>query len=326
MNQKTMTMALPSHRVSINSSHPTVKPPINYGHHGQDLTTLQKAKQQLACKTFYWLTLVFALTFLCASIQSTPKFRTYPHNFDSSSCQKHPFSPVIIDPSHFIPTMHSRSTRNNGPGIHGSVATPSPDKKSKKRGTLHETPTSDKKTKTSAFQVMDLELHAKQEGATLSIPQVTKKFQFAHQFSEEQAIQAATPLKECYSECPDFLHDNVKWLKKQLICLLEGTNEIDLNSHPKEGFSLPMLTTMFSQLIHNQVDDDVVAMTIGEENLSKMRILVIPMAHSSPKGLWPNEAKNGKIPATQEAGYFVACITAVGHTTKPTRLLLPRES
>jgi len=98
MNQKTMTMALPSHRVSINSSHPTVKPPINYGHHGQDLTTLQKAKQQLACKTFYWLTLVFALTFLCASIQSTPKFRTYPHNFDSSSCQKHPFPQLLLIP------------------------------------------------------------------------------------------------------------------------------------------------------------------------------------------------------------------------------------
>jgi len=146
--------------------------------------------------------------------------------------------------------MHSRSTRSNGSGIHGAIATPSPDEKSKKRGTLHETPnsetrTSDKKTKTSAFQMMDLELHAKQEGATISIPQVTKKFQFAHQFSKEQAIQAATPLKGCYGEGSDFLHDNVKWLKKQLICLLKGTNEINLNSHPKEGFSLPMLATMF---------------------------------------------------------------------------------
>jgi len=54
-------------------------------------------------------------------------------------------------------------------------------------------------------------------------------------------------------------------------------------------------------LIRNQVDDDVVVMTIGEENLSKTRILIIRMAHSSPKGLWPNEAKNGKIHATQEA-------------------------
>jgi len=60
------------------------------------------------------------------------------------------------------------------------------------------------------------------------------------------------------------------------------------------------------------VDDDVVATTIGEDNLSKMHILIIRMAHSSPKGLWPSEAKNGKIPATQEARYFVASITVVG--------------
>ena len=143
-------------------------------------------------------------------------------------------------------------------------------------------------------------------------PKLPKKFKFAHQFSEEQAILAATPLKGCYGEGPDFLHDNVKWLKKQLICLLEGTNEIDLNSHPKEGFSLPILATMFSQLIRNQVNDDVVAMTIGEDNQAMARILIIRMAHSSPKILWLNEAKNGNIPATQEARYFIAAITAVG--------------
>jgi len=58
-----MTMALPSDRVSINSSHPIAKPPINYVHHGQDPTTLQSAKQQLAYKSFYWLVLAFALAF-----------------------------------------------------------------------------------------------------------------------------------------------------------------------------------------------------------------------------------------------------------------------
>jgi len=305
-------MALSSDTVSVDSSHPTAKPPINYGHHGQDPITLQTAKQQSAYKTRYWLVLVFALIFQGAPIRSTSKFRTTSHKFDSSSCQKHPFYPVYIDPFPFISTMHGRSSRSNGLGIHGTPATPSPEEKTKKRGTLCESPLSDKKTKTSAFLVMDLDLHAKHDGATLSIPQATKKFQFAHQFSEEQAILAATPLKGCYGEGSDFLHDNVKWLKKQLICLLEGTNEIDLNSHPKEGFALPLLATMFSQMIRNQVDDDVVAMTIGEENLAMARILIICMAHSSPKSLWLNEAKNGKIPATQEARYFIAAITAVG--------------
>ena len=170
-----MTMALPSDTVSVDSSHPTAKPPINYGHHGQDPTTLQPAKQQLAYKTSYWLVLVFALLFHGAPTQSTPKFRTTSHNFDSRSSQKHPFYPVYIDPFPFISNMHGRSTRSNGPSIHGIPATPSPEEKTKKRSTLCESPLSDKKTKTSAFQVMDLEPHAKHEGATLSIPQVTKK-------------------------------------------------------------------------------------------------------------------------------------------------------
>jgi len=77
-----MTMALSSKRVSIDNSHPTVKSPINCGHHGQDLITLQKTKQQLAYKTICWLALVFALGFRHALMQSTAKFRTYPHKFD----------------------------------------------------------------------------------------------------------------------------------------------------------------------------------------------------------------------------------------------------
>jgi len=172
-----MTMALFSDRVSINGSHPTAKSPTIYGHHGQRLTTLQRAKQQLAYKTNYWLVLVFALDFRHTPLLPTTKFRTYPHKFDYSSCQKHPFYPVYIDPFPFIPTMHGRSTRSNDPGIHGAIATPSPEEKTKKRGTLHETPLSDKKTKTSVFQVMDLDPHAKHDGATLSIPQATKKIQ-----------------------------------------------------------------------------------------------------------------------------------------------------
>jgi len=166
MNQKTMTMALPSDTVSADSSHPTAKPPINYGHHSYDPITLQKAKRQLAYKTLYWQMLVFVLDFRHAWLQLQPnvKFCTYPHNFDSSPCQKHPFYSVKFDSLPFIPTMHSHITRSKGSGIHGAIATPSPEEKTKKRGTLHETPTSDKKTKTSAFQVMDLDPHAKQEG------------------------------------------------------------------------------------------------------------------------------------------------------------------
>jgi len=139
---------------------------------------------------------------------------------------------------------------------------------------------------------------------------------FQHQFTEDQAIQAATPLNPCYGEGPDFLHNRVKWFKQQLICLREGTNEIGLNSHPKQGFSLPMLTAMFTQLVRNQVDDNVASMTVGEDNISQIRLLVIRMAHSSPKALWPNDAKNGKLPATQEACHFVASVTAVGRCYK----------
>jgi len=51
MNQKTMTLALPSDTVSVDSSHPTAKPPINYGHHGYDPITLQQDNPQLAYKT-----------------------------------------------------------------------------------------------------------------------------------------------------------------------------------------------------------------------------------------------------------------------------------
>ena len=298
---------------SVISSGPADKPTISYGHHGHHPTTLQKEPSNSDHKNYFWLILMVCLIF--AKSTST-------HNFESKIIQKHPLSslPLLLLP-YLSFNMH-RSSRRNGTGK-SPVPTPSPpDEKTKKRrdDPIDEEPSlTDKKAKTSGFHVMDVDLYAPMEEMSLDIPKGNAKFKdWKFQLSDDEAVKAATPFASGFGE-GDTLHESVKWLKKRLMCLLEGTNEIDLNAIPKQGFSHPLLVKMFNQLMGNKLNEEVVLMTVGDEVIPLMKILVMRMAHSPPLTLWPGQVKNGKIPSTQEGRFWVAAVTAVGPFYKATK-------
>ena len=166
---------------------------------------------------------------------------------------------------------------------------------------------------------MDVDPHANPKESALKIPLPATKYKFQVHFSEEEVEEATKPLLGACGDGSEYLHDTVKFLKKKLVCLLEGTNSVDMNTLPKQGFSIESLAKMFTQIMQNKVDDDVVMMTVGEDTLPKMKILIVRMAYTSPMTLWPGQVKNGTIPPTQEGRYWAAAVAALGSYYKPSK-------
>ena len=170
-----MTMVPSSDSFSDISSGSTNTMPINYSPYGCIPTPLQQEPTNSVRNSSFWLIfLLIPLFWNCTSIAIPHKFalqlvQTPPIYFDSSCPLPLPFS-----------TMNRASRRTiNTPK--GHVATPSPPAEKQKHRDDNgddSPPLTEKKAKTSAFQVMDVDPHANPKESALKIPLPATKYKF----------------------------------------------------------------------------------------------------------------------------------------------------